>query len=242
MATTPIFLHALFESLAYALGGASFWWLRRKKGDALPFEMRAAIIAAAAAGALTGSKLLAIAQEPAVTAAHWREPAFWQGGKTVIGGILGGWLAVEIVKRTLKIKTATGDLFALPLCLGIAVGRLGCYFAGLADGTYGKPTTLPWGVDFGDGIARHPTQLYEIIFMAMLALWIFLRSRKLHPIGSLFYELLIGYLGWRFLIDFLKPLPPPIWLGVTTLQWASLIGVIIAVVRMKAIAATATSS
>ena len=46
------------------------------------------------------------------------------------------------------------------------IGRWGCHFAGLADGTYGVPTTLPWGVDYGDHIARHPVALYESGAMA----------------------------------------------------------------------------
>jgi prolipoprotein diacylglyceryltransferase len=58
----------------------------------------------------------------------------------------------------------------LPLAIGIAVGRLGCFFAGLDDFTYGTPTTLPWGHDFGDGIARHPVQLYESAAMAAFAI------------------------------------------------------------------------
>ncbi len=35
--------------------------------------------------------------------------------------------------------------------------------------TYGVATIPPWGVDFGDGIARHPTQVGEIAFLAALA-------------------------------------------------------------------------
>ena len=49
----------------------------------------------------------------------------------------------------------------IPLCLGIIVGRWGCLFAGLADQTFGVPTGLPWGVDLGDGVPRHPVQIYE---------------------------------------------------------------------------------
>ena len=49
-----------------------------------------------------------------------------------------------------------------PIAVGLAIGRVGCFLAGLHDDTYGLPTALPWGVDFGDGTPRHPTQLYEI--------------------------------------------------------------------------------
>ena len=60
-----------------------------------------------------------------------------------------------------------------PLLLGMALGRVGCHLAGLTDGTYGTATTLPWALDLGDGVARHPTNLYEIGFLLLLAglLW-----------------------------------------------------------------------
>ncbi len=48
------------------------------------------------------------------------------------------------MKRIAGIRSRTGDLFAVPLCVGIAIGRIGCFLAGLADDTYGKPTSLPW--------------------------------------------------------------------------------------------------
>ena len=60
------------------------------------------------------------------------------------------------------ITGSTGIAFAAPFAATVAVGRLGCFFAGLADYTYGTPTGVPWGVDFGDGIRRHPVQLYEV--------------------------------------------------------------------------------
>ena len=59
------------------------------------------------------------------------------------------------------ITHSTGAYFAPSLAIGIAIGRIGCFLSGLEDYTYGTPTTLPWGYDFGDGVLRHPVQLYE---------------------------------------------------------------------------------
>lgn len=56
--------------------------------------------------------------------------------------------------RWLGIRTSTGDLLALPLAVGITIGRIGCFLTGLSDGTFGRPSSLPWAVDFSDGI-RH---------------------------------------------------------------------------------------
>jgi prolipoprotein diacylglyceryltransferase len=72
------------------------------------------------------------------------------------------------MKRYIGLHQSTGDLYAVPLALGIAIGRIGCFLTGLSDNTYGTPTTLPWAINFGDGIPRHPTQLYEIAFLLAL--------------------------------------------------------------------------
>jgi prolipoprotein diacylglyceryltransferase len=84
------------------------------------------------------------------------------------------------------------------------------------------PTTLPWGLDFGDGIPRHPTQLYEIIFLLILMLFLHLRSRYQRQEGDLFKFYLISYLSFRFLIDFLKPDFRPL-LGLSAIQIACFI-------------------
>jgi phosphatidylglycerol---prolipoprotein diacylglyceryl transferase len=215
--------HVAFESMAY-LVAYRIYVSQRRAGDFLSASSRLSIVAAAAVGAAIGSKVLAWLEDPAALLAHWNDSAYLMGGKTIVGGLLGGTITVEWIKRRLGIRERTGDLFALPIVAGIAIGRIGCFFAGLADRTYGSPTTLPWGVDFGDGIRRHPTQLYEIAAMALLALAIRWLARRPHRTGDLFRLFLTSYLAWRFAIDFLKP--EPRLLGFTTIQWASLAGLI----------------
>ena len=118
------------------------------------------------------------------------------------------------------IHAATGDLLVTPLVLGIAVGRIGCFLSGLADRTYGVATALPWGVDFGDGVARHPTQLYEIAFFAGLAVVLAVLSLRFARVGDRFKGFMIGYLAFRFAIDFIKP---AVRIGgLSTIQWAAL--------------------
>src|SRR5207244_3468250 len=81
--------------------------------------------------------------------------------RSIEGAVAGGIVAIEMYKRLASITQRTGARFALPFAVGVAVGRIGCCLSGLEDFTYGTPTTLPWGHDFGDGVLRHPVQLYE---------------------------------------------------------------------------------
>jgi prolipoprotein diacylglyceryltransferase len=141
-------LHPVFETPGYIGGYALYRRERTRHGDTLSDERRWWIIAAAAIGALLGSRILGLIEyAPARGFNQHQLLAFTGGGKTIVGGLLGGWLAVELIKRLAHIGSRTGDLFAVPLCIGIAIGRIGCFFAGLADDTCGTPTSLPWGVN-----------------------------------------------------------------------------------------------
>jgi len=212
-----------FEALGYA-GGYLLYRHDRRAGDPVPDDRRWLIIAAAAVGALLGSRILGLLEQAPQLVLHWPD-LLLPGGKTIVGGLLGGWLAVEIVKALAGIHTRTGDLFAIPLCLGIAIGRVGCFLAGLPDDTYGTPTSLPWGINFGDGIPRHPTQLYEIVFLLALAWFLHQYAQRPHPPGAVFRIFLAAYLTWRLAIDFLKPQPHIA--GMNMIQWACLAGLVI---------------
>jgi len=223
-------LHPVFEALAYAGGYWSYKVARARAGDFLSDERRWLIIAATAVGALVGSRVLGLAEQAPRMGFHWSS-LLLPGGKTIVGGLLGGWAAVEIAKVVLKIRSRTGDLFAIPLCIGIAIGRVGCFVAGLADDTYGTVTTLPWGVDFGDGVRRHPTQLYEVALLVALAVVLRVLSKKPHRNGSLFRVFMGSYLGWRLTIDFIKP--QPLVGGLNMIQWACVLGLVAVGVGMR---------
>lgn len=218
-------LHPVFETLAYAVGYGVFRRMRARQGDVLAEPQRWTVLAAAAVGALVGSRLLGLAEQWPTALQAWRSGhmvamLFSPRGKTIVGGLLGGWLGVELIKRVSGIRRRTGDLFALPLCVGIAVGRIGCFLAGLADDTYGKATQVPWAVDFGDHVPRHPVQLYEIAFLGILAATLTLPKRL--PEGARFRIFLAAYLAWRIAIDFLKP--QPLILGLNLIQWTCVAG------------------
>ena len=136
------------------------------------------IIVGCILGALAGSKGLSLLESLPEYRQQWNvthDPVSWFGGKTMVGGLLGGWAGVEIAKKILRVAHSTGDLFVFPLIVGMCLGRVGCFLTGLPDHTYGNATSLPWGVDFGDG-PRHPTQLYEIAFLLLLGFALIFRA------------------------------------------------------------------
>ena len=81
-------------------------------------------------------KLLYCFENPRLTAQKWNNLAYLLAGKTMVGGLLGGTIAVEFVKRR------TGDLFAIPMAVGVAIGRIGCFLSGIQDDTYGIPSAM----------------------------------------------------------------------------------------------------
>jgi prolipoprotein diacylglyceryltransferase len=199
-------VHAAFEVLAYAAGFALSRraWAREKRA----FASRPGsgwIAVAALLGAALGSKLLFLLQYPDFVRAHFPSPEALLGGKTIVGGLLGGLVAVEIAKKRLGVADSTGDLFTLPVIAGLVVGRVGCMAAGLVDETFGLPTRLPWGWDFGDGVPRHPTPVYEIAFLLALAAGLRVLAPRLTHAGDTFRLFMAAYLAFRVGIDFLKP-------------------------------------
>lgn len=212
--------HWIFESVAYTAGFSLYRHHRRRFGDAIDARSRWWVIAAAIAGGIIGSRVLSAFEDPFILATRWTQPSLIFGGKTIVGGLIGGLLAVEWVKRVLGVRIATGDLLALPLVLGIAIGRIGCFLSGLEDQSYGISTAVPWSVDFGDGVMRHPTQLYEVAFLGGLAAVLLLRAERLTTIGDRFKLFLLAYLSFRVVVDFIKPAVRVG--GLSVIQWSCL--------------------
>ena len=223
--------HLFFELLGYAVGIAIYLALRKRQGDHVGSSDRWSVVTAAVLGAAIGSRLLFWLEDPAATAGYLRNAPEMLGGKTLVGALLGGWIAVELTKLYIGVRTSTGDLFVVPLAFGIAVGRIGCFLSGLPDGTYGVATSLPWGVDLGDGIARHPTALYESVFMIAFGLCLF-RFQSRFERGQLFNVFMAGYLAFRLAIDTIKPGTVAAF-GMTAIQLACLLGLAICIARLR---------
>lgn len=130
---------------------------------------------------------------------------FWTNN-TIVGGLAFGLIGVELAKKIISHKESTGDLIVYPLLLAMIIGRIGCFFTGIYEETYGLPTDSIFGMHLGDQYLRHPVALYEIAFLIFL--WFELKmiaGKNKYPSGFLFQMLMLSYFSFRFLLDFIKP-------------------------------------
>lgn len=217
--------HLVFELLAYTLGFQYFLWLRKRTTDVISTEHRTLLFIAAALGAVVFSRIIGYLETPEFFSGNFSWMALY-GSKTILGGLLGGLLGVEICKKIIGVDTSSGDLMTYPLLTAMIIGRIGCFSAGLEDGTYGVASTLPWAIDFGDGIYRHPTNLYEILFLCVTWLFILSLDRKyILTNGSKFKIFLFSYLIFRFCVEFIKPVLR-FDIGLSGIQLAALLGIV----------------
>lgn len=188
---------------------------RAKDVDGAAIELsrpqKLALLFGAIVGGTLGAKLPYVLADPdgAVSGAAWLSD-----GRTLTWGLVGGYFGVELAKLLASVRGKTGDGFAVPVAVSIAVGRLGCFHAGCC---YGAATDGPFGVDFGDGVPRHPNQLYEAAFhlaMAALLVWVgrrgWLRTQRIKVY-------LIAYMLFRVVAEEWRPEPSAAW-GLTFYQ------------------------
>jgi phosphatidylglycerol---prolipoprotein diacylglyceryl transferase len=127
--------------------------------------------------------------------------------RSILGALAGAIAAIELFKWSRGLKGSTGLIFVPAFATTVVVGRWGCFLSGLADETHGLPSTLPWAVDLGDGITRHPVQLYESFSMLAFLLFALAMIGTRNPWFQRngFYALVMFYAAQRFLWEFLKP-------------------------------------
>jgi phosphatidylglycerol---prolipoprotein diacylglyceryl transferase len=198
-----------------SIGVSLVLWGRIVRRDArLP-----GIYLAALAGAFLGAKMVYFCAEGYL---HLGAPDVWlqlATGKSILGGLLGGYAAVELAKRLTGYPGVTGDWFALIVPIGIIVGRIGCWVHGCCQGIECQPGWFT--VRDAAGHDRWPAVPVEIAFnlVALAAIFSLHKAKRLP--GQHFHLYLIAYGVFRFLHEFLRD-EPRIVAGLTGYQIAAL--------------------
>ena len=218
-------VHYILEWAALATGALVYRRRKANRGDGSLLQGPTfPIVIGCLLGAAIGNKAIFWLENPQLWPDMAHFPSLWLQGQSIVGGLLGGWMGVELAKWTSRWQgPRTGDDFVPAILTGILVGRIGCFLAGLNDGTYGLPTTLPWGIDLGDGISRHPAPLYEwLVALAALYAWPRWGRALAATPGLAFRVFMLGYMLWRFGVDGLKPVPYAYGGGLSGIQWVCL--------------------
>lgn len=191
-------------------------------------------------GALIGARTITAWEHPEVYAALADRPfteVIEHSGKSMIGAIAGGYLAIVVMKRLLGYTRSTGDAYLLAIPVATVIGRVGCFLSELPLGT---PTTLPWAVSVdpaaaaafpycpGCALPMHPSMVYEIAFN-LVAIVVILRYRDRVPVpGDAVKLYLLAAGSARFLVEFVRGNEPQA-LGLSGPQWVliPLVGLLI---------------
>ncbi len=194
--------------LMYLLGFLAGWWLARLRSRQPGSTWTAAqvddLIFFCAIGVILGGRLgwmLIYGTERL-----FQDPLgvlrIWEGGMSFHGGLAGVLIALMLFARSRGKRIADAFDFTVPLpAIGFGAGRIGNFINGEL---WGKPTDVPWAVVV-DGVARHPSQLYEALLEGLVLFailwWFTARPRpRLAPSGLF----LICYGVFRFAVEFVR--------------------------------------
>ncbi|MBC8128390.1 MAG: prolipoprotein diacylglyceryl transferase [Gloeobacteraceae cyanobacterium ES-bin-144] len=208
---SPIYGLMLISGIIW---GAVYWFRESKKDGRV-----ALIYAAGLAGAFAGAKLAFLLAEGWLYVHDPNRWLFWLSGKSIMGALPGGWMGVEIAKKTLGYHEVTGDRFAMLLPVPLILGRIGCLHAGCCGGIVYS-------------LGAWPAVQVEIVFqiMAMAALWLMRRKHLLA--GQHFHLYLIAYGLFRFSHEFLRSTPKP-FLGISGYQLIALATMLAAIIAYR---------
>ncbi|GAA4181559.1 prolipoprotein diacylglyceryl transferase [Sphingobacterium ginsenosidimutans] len=219
-------LHPFMEGLGMFMGMRYYQLLKWKDKESLGHTNSLLIVIAAAVGALIGSHVIGSLERPAElfgALSKWRY--IWLNN-TIVGGLAGGLVGVELMKKIMRKQESTGDRMVFPLIVAIMIGRIGCFYTGVFEQTYGLPTECPLGMYLGDAYRRHPVALYEIAFLILLFISLqWFKRRFIFQNGVLFQFFMLAYFSFRFLLDFIKP-RVVILFGMSTIQITCLVVII----------------
>ncbi len=206
IAGVPVYSHGFFLLAAMLVGLATL--LSEGKRRQWPKDEAVPIALAAFVGGMIGARLSILflngPENNPVTLSFYAlfDPRIGPG--SILGGVIGAYVAGFLASRMLGQSRCVCDAFAPAMAIAMVVGRFGCYLAG-EDGL-GKATTLPWGVYLpGASAAVHPTPLYDAGFnLLWFGVLMLIRKRPSMQNGNLLKLGVGGYAVFRFGIEYLR--------------------------------------
>jgi phosphatidylglycerol:prolipoprotein diacylglycerol transferase len=170
-------------------------------------------------GALVGAKLTAVVVDLRWPFESLPGDFLFRTGRTLTGGLLFGFLTAEVLKPALGHRHPPNDRFAMILPFSIAIGRVGCLLCGCCNG---RPWDGPWAIEDADGVLRHPTALYDLLFHVALGVALVALQRAGRLRHRLFALHLLAYGAFRFAIETIRT-TPEYALGLTGYQIVSVL-------------------
>ena len=225
----PINTYGVFLAIAFL--SAILITVKLAQRDGLPRERIYDLSLWMLLASLIGSKILMLFTEPEYRDNPWSLLSldFLRSGGVFYGGLLGAIIAGYFLMKRYKLPWwKTADACAPGIAIGNFFGRQGCFAAGCC---WGKPTSLPWGVQFtelGHDITGvpidqhlHPTQLYESFAMLLVFVFLFWLHKRKRFDGQVILVYALLYSIIRFAIEFVRDDPRGDILGLTTLTGLS---------------------
>jgi len=144
----------------------------------------------------------------------------WEGGMSFHGGMLGVFTGLYLFgRKTNRSFFQVSDFIAVMVPLGLGFGRIGNF---INKELWGRPVdgALPWAMDYGDHIARHPSSIYQALTEGLLLfILLFVFSRKPRPTMAVSGVFMMGYGALRFTTEFFRT--PDAHLGFVMFDWMS---------------------
>ena len=194
-------------SLGYALAMSAgiligaILWHRRARGQ----RDMLLIFVGALVGAFAGAKVAYLFAEGVF---DWPRDDCWlrlATGKSVLGGLLGGYAGVELAKWLVGHRASTGDAFALLLPLGLALGRVGCLFQGCCLGT--DKYAGVFAIRDAQSTLRWPAPITESVFQLTMFGFLSLLHRRGLLRERLIFFYFVAYGLFRFAHEFMRATP-----------------------------------
>ncbi len=229
--SVPIYFYGAMYALSAVLGYFLVRYIAKKRNLHISNETLLDFVFWAFLGGVIGGRIFYIVVYNFEYFVHnpWSIFAVWQGGMSIHGGLLGGALAAIffLKKKNIPVWNMAG-VVPPAIALGMMLGRIANF---MNKELIGRVADVSWAINFGDGIMRHPSQLYAAGKDAILFLLFFFLCQNTKIGGKrLFGGFLIVYGIFRFFVEFFREPDPQIGFPVGIFSLGQILSVLVILV------------